>query len=149
MDDTLIDDISETLPALIRAWKASATACGSELASVNASVMRTTIGLFHRDRTTIGELASVLGVSMATASEDVEQLVALGWAERTTDPDDRRRALVSLTPKARRIGSAIQVMRRAQVRAALDRLTPDQRAAALPVLRALADALAEHPAAGP
>jgi DNA-binding MarR family transcriptional regulator len=53
--------------------------------------------------TTIGGFASQLGISQPTASLLVERLVRPGLVERSTDPTDRRRALVRLAPLGERI----------------------------------------------
>lgn len=45
----------------------------------------------------IGELADLLGLSMATAGRNVDQLVHLGLVERKESTEDRRVKLVSLT----------------------------------------------------
>lgn len=45
----------------------------------------------------IGELAEALGLSVATAGRNVDQLVRLGLLERKESPTDRRVKLVSLT----------------------------------------------------
>jgi DNA-binding MarR family transcriptional regulator len=48
----------------------------------------------------ITELAVLLGVSPPSASAMVERLVERGILTRETDPGDRRRALVRLSPRA-------------------------------------------------
>lgn len=54
----------------------------------------------HRSapRVNIGELADALQVRHHSASLLVDRCVKRGLVERREDPDDRRRALVSLTP---------------------------------------------------
>jgi len=49
---------------------------------------------------TVGGLARALGVSEPSASLLVDKLVTRGLADRRSDPADRRRALVRLTPQA-------------------------------------------------
>lgn len=49
-----------------------------------------------------GELADVIGVDRPYATVIVNQLESEGLAERTTDPDDRRRKIVAITPAGRK-----------------------------------------------
>lgn len=44
------------------------------------------------------EVGRRLGVSKQAAGKTVDRLIALGYAERTDDPDDARRKLIRLTP---------------------------------------------------
>jgi DNA-binding MarR family transcriptional regulator len=45
----------------------------------------------------VGDVAAALAVDASTASRLVEQAVALGFLERATSPQDRRRTVLSLT----------------------------------------------------
>ncbi|MEU6312741.1 MarR family transcriptional regulator [Streptomyces sp. NPDC047014] len=54
-----------------------------------------------------GDIARLTGLTSGSATRLVDRLVKAGIVERRTDPHDRRRALVSLSPEARRrIGAA-------------------------------------------
>jgi DNA-binding MarR family transcriptional regulator len=56
-----------------------------------------------RDRPrNIGEVGELLGVTKQAAAKVVASLVAEGLVERREDPDDRRAALLGLTPDGRR-----------------------------------------------
>jgi DNA-binding MarR family transcriptional regulator len=61
--------------------------------------------------------------------------------DRTTDPADRRRVLVSLTDRAIAHGRRIHDLRRTQARAALDTMPPDERECFVRSIRSLAAAL--------
>ena len=50
---------------------------------------------------TVGQLAERMGLSKPTASQLVDRLVQLGLVARTEDPDDRRRARLSLSDAGR------------------------------------------------
>lgn len=54
------------------------------------------------ERLSAGDIADRLRISTGTATGVVDRLVAGGYVERRTDPRDRRRILVSITPKGRR-----------------------------------------------
>ena len=53
-----------------------------------------------RGEATITEIAGVLGVSLPSASAMVDRLVEKGILVRRQDPRDRRRVLVSVSPRA-------------------------------------------------
>lgn len=143
-DEQHIDEALAVLPAIGRRLYASLMEhpmnSGRSLGQVKA------LGFLHRaGAATLGELARGLGISLPTASELVDRLVDDGLVIRDIDPDDRRRVRIDLTPLARELGKHFHDMRRAQVRAALESLTDEQRAAFVPALRALAMALEREP----
>lgn len=49
--------------------------------------------------TTAGELGQRLGVTKQAAGQMVDELVRLGYVDRTPDPGDGRRRLITLTPR--------------------------------------------------
>ena len=104
------------------------------------------LGFLHRaGPAALGDLARGLGISLPTASELVDRLVDDGLVVRAVNPADRRKVLLDLTPLARDLGRQFHDMRRAQVRAALETLSPGHRASFVPVLGALAEALEREP----
>jgi DNA-binding MarR family transcriptional regulator len=66
----------------------------------------------------IGALATVLGVTDATASRTIAALEALGLAERIDDPSDGRAVLAAATDAGRRV----LAQRRADLAALVDEL---------------------------
>lgn len=103
--------------------------------------MKALFHLYRHGSQTVGETAAALGVSMPTASELVDRMVEEGLAERGANPDDRRQVLVWLTPKARELANRLVQIRRAQVRAALELMAPEERPAFVRSLAAFAQAL--------
>ena len=69
----------------------------------------------------IGAVASVLAIDPSTASRLVDQRVADGLLERSPDPEDRRRAVLRLTPA----GAALLEELAASRREMLDEVTAD------------------------
>lgn len=59
--------------------------------------LKTLAALASDQAMNVSALAEALAVSKPTASILVEQVVQRGYAERTEDPEDRRRTLVALT----------------------------------------------------
>jgi DNA-binding MarR family transcriptional regulator len=90
---------------------------------------------------TMGEIACSLSVSMPATSEVVDRLVEAGHLVRASDPADRRRVLIAPTPATMLISEAVNDLRRAQVRHALDQLSPEERPVFARVLEALLQGL--------
>jgi DNA-binding MarR family transcriptional regulator len=138
----LVDEAIEILPSLVRLLKS--TLCfPTEVNAVPFGQIRVIALLNHSGRSTVGQVAAGIGVSLATASELVDKLADDGWIERGVNPADRRQVLLWLTPKATAISDKIHEMRRVQMTSAFDRLVPDDRPAFVRGLRALVEALEE------
>ncbi len=87
---------------------------------------------------TLGELAHASGAKKSTATELVDRLESKGYVERMRDERDARRVFVGLTPQGqRRAQRAPSVLADDTLRAALARMTADERAALVRGLRAL------------
>jgi DNA-binding MarR family transcriptional regulator len=76
----------------------------------------------------VGEIASELGLTLATVSGIITDSERAGFVERAPDPDDRRRTIVSLVPEQRAAVSSWIDGTTAPMERALDRLSPDERA---------------------
>jgi DNA-binding MarR family transcriptional regulator len=63
--------------------------------------------LHRRPGASHSELAEMMEVEKATAGRMIDRLVANGWVERRTQPDDRRVKRVYLTPEAERVHKRI------------------------------------------
>src|SRR4051794_24020838 len=87
----------------------------------------------------MSELAERMHVSLATMSQVVTDLDEWGLVERSTDPADRRRSLVSVAPAHRPTIRAIFDQRLRPLDRALRRLEPDERNALVRGLLVLAE----------
>ncbi len=99
--------------------------------------------LAHLDRAaahTLTELAGEIGVALPTMSLLVDRLVRHGFVRRERDAEDRRRIALRLTGSGVRAAAARSLLDPNRVRAALDLLTPEERAASLEGLATLAKA---------
>jgi DNA-binding MarR family transcriptional regulator len=96
------EDIS--LPALLRAARsvfgaairAELEAHGCDDLPPNGPFV---LGAIARTGAPLAQVIRHLGVSKQTAGQLVDTLVARGYLERTPDPDDRRRLVVTLTER--------------------------------------------------
>lgn len=86
----------------------------------------------------LGELAAALDVAPRSITAKVDQAEADGQVRRVPDPHDRRATLVELTPAGREVLARASVERSAGLAAHLARLSDDDRAELLRLLRALA-----------
>jgi DNA-binding MarR family transcriptional regulator len=67
------------------------------------------LGLLEPDGATFSDVIADMGVSKQTASQLVDTLVVRGYVERSVDPADRRRVLLTLTERG---GAASDVVYR-------------------------------------
>ena len=76
---------------------------------------------------TIGQLAAELGLTLPTVSGIIAELEQAGFLERSTDPGDRRRTIVTVLPQR---GAAVASWlddATAPLTRALNKLSPDER----------------------
>jgi DNA-binding MarR family transcriptional regulator len=95
---------------------------------------------------TIGETAAHLRRAQSVVSEIVSHLERQGLLERETDPADRRRTLVWLTPAGQTtLRRQREVLSEELLTGALGRMPPDQVGALLGALRALVQSVTPSP----
>ncbi len=94
--------------------------------------------------TTPADLARHLGIGASTLSEAIDKLVGRGYAERRTDPDDRRRVRYRLTAQGQDILDRSSALSNAQLRQVLARLSEEDRERAVAGLELLAGACREQ-----
>jgi DNA-binding MarR family transcriptional regulator len=103
------------LPGLLEiAGEAMLAEFREELTNRGYADLRPTHGCVFRfvreDGMRLTDLATNAGITKQSAGELVDDLVALGYVERTADPDDRRAKLICLTERgqeAQRVGFGI------------------------------------------
>lgn len=76
-----------------RALAEQSSCCGVTPAQCHA-----VLALEEAGQSSLGELAAALELDSSTLSRTIDGLVKEGLAERREDPDNRRRAIVSLSP---------------------------------------------------
>ena len=62
--------------------------------------VKTIMATHEREAVTIKNLSQMLGISSPSASTMVDRLVEMGILTREQDPEDRRRVVVQVSPKA-------------------------------------------------
>ncbi len=74
---------------------------------LTASQLRTLLLLFTNGPTRMSEIASQLGISMATATGVIDRMVERGIVVRESDPNDRRIVLCRVSPEGERTVSGL------------------------------------------
>ncbi len=91
----------------------AAVAADLEQQGMTVEQWRVLSGLSHREGRSMSELANLAMLPAPTLTKIVDRLVALNLVHRRSDPYDRRRVLVLLTPRGRASRSRLeQVVRR-------------------------------------
>ena len=88
-----------------------------------------------------GELAAILHVHPSTLTGILQRLATQRMLARFSDPDDRRRAVLYLTPRGKKVNAASRGTVEAAVAQALMGMSARDRGAARRVLERLADEL--------
>src|SRR5437588_11624042 len=121
--------------ALGRALKATSGPVWMET-DLTIAQLRTLLVLAEEGPLVIGQVAQRMGIGLSTGGHLVDRLVQAGLAERTEDPEDRRRTLARLTPKGEelhaRLLNPVQHMQNL-----IQKLDEDDLAALLQGLRAI------------
>jgi DNA-binding MarR family transcriptional regulator len=91
----------------------------------------------------VGDLATRLRLSASTVSGLISQLMTAGLVDRGTHPEDRRVAVVELTPAGHEQLAGWQAAHQRRIGSALDKLPEVDRAAVIAALPALAN-LVDH-----
>jgi len=92
----------------------------------------------------MGDLGRALDVPLSTATRIVDWLVANGYVERQTDPDDRRVVRVALSEAGWEVSRAMRAYVQEQMARWLRHFTPDEGATLALLLRKLSQALEEE-----
>lgn len=108
--------------------------------------LKTLMVLASHSRMSVGAIAETVEVGKPAASMLVDRLVQLGYVQRTEDPEDRRRTWVELTETGSELVTKLRQGGSDRLASLLERLEPDDLAALLRGLQALA-AIAERESA--
>jgi len=146
--------VRAAMEAMWRVNHARLQAHTPEWAHLDLSIgqLKTLMVLASHPRMSVSAVAETLEVSKPTASMLVDRLVQLGLAQRTEDPDDRRRTWVEPTTAGNELVTRLRQGGTERLAHALEQMDPNDLAALQRGLEALA-AIAERerevaPAAG-
>ncbi len=77
----------------------------------------------------VSGLAEATGASLASASSLADRLAKAGYLERQPDPQDRRRVLLSATPKGHEVAAVLMRRFRERFERLVEAMSPEGRAA--------------------
>lgn len=145
--DSGVDPLAEAVDATVVASRALlgmvARSVSSALEMVTLPQFRVMVVLAAEGPLRVTTLARRMGAVPSTFSRTLDRMVAAGWLKRTENPDSRREVLVHLTDQGRRLVDEVTTRRRAEIRAALERLSPEARAEVTAALGAFGEAAGE------
>ncbi|WP_336033274.1 MarR family transcriptional regulator [Geodermatophilus sp. FMUSA9-8] len=129
-------EADDVLLGLARALVGVSTRAAGELGTVSVVQLRALTVLRQRPDLALAALARGVGGGVSTTSRLVDRLVAAGWVDRRPSPASRRTVSLRLTAAGEDLVARYDALRLAELRAALDGVPPERRAA---VLEALAE----------
>jgi DNA-binding MarR family transcriptional regulator len=97
--------------------------------------------LYHSGKLTMGELSHTLAVPMSTATRAVERWVNSGFAQRLSDPDDRRIVRIDLTENGKRLHEIIENSISGSIQRAMSCLTSEEQSMIVTLTRKVAEGL--------
>jgi DNA-binding MarR family transcriptional regulator len=101
--------------------------------------------LAGREQQSMSSIAEDLGVHASNATRTCERLVQAGLLDRTTDTEDRRRVVLSLTEEGERLLDRVMERRRERVVAIMEQMTREDRAALASSLAAFTEIAGTEP----
>ncbi|HEV7211359.1 MAG TPA: MarR family transcriptional regulator [Blastococcus sp.] len=111
-----------------------------ELGGLSPVQLRALTALRGRSGLNLAQLAEEMGVTVSTASRLVDRLVTAGWVHRGPSPHTRREISLGLTDVGRGVLREYDDGRVAGLRACLDTLPPERRAAVVGAFAQFAEA---------
>jgi DNA-binding MarR family transcriptional regulator len=104
---------------------------------VSLAQFRLLFALHELGRCPSSQVARALGVQASSVTRLADRLFASGHVQRGTDPRSRRVVVLELTDRGKQLVEAVLAQRRAEIVRYLDRMPPEERAAAAAGLRCL------------
>lgn len=105
--------------------------------ALSLSQVSTLFRLYHHGPSSVNELADHLGISMAGASQLLDQLIEADYLNRSEDPSDRRVKLISLTDRGVAAVETSMKARHRWINELSILFTPEEKTRLLPALSLL------------
>ncbi len=122
-DQAGAETVADQLRRINRELRASSQEDWTSL-SLTRAQLKILVLLRQEGATTVGHLASHLGVTLPSVTATVDRLVQQGLVSREDDPTDRRRVINRLTPTGTVLIDRLQEGRRTRLVRALQQLPP-------------------------
>lgn len=122
-DQAGAETVADQLRRINRELRASSQEDWTSL-SLTRAQLKILVLLRQDGATTVGHLASHLGVTLPSVTATVDRLVQQGLVSREDDPTDRRRVINRLTPTGTVLIDRLQEGRRTRLVRALQQLPP-------------------------
>jgi MarR family transcriptional regulator, organic hydroperoxide resistance regulator len=145
--DAQIESILQAQRTVIRTLHETSTSW-LEL-NVSMAQLKTLIVLNDEGPLPVGQVGCRMGVTLPTASYQVDRLVRAGLVERVQDERDRRRTLVHLTEKATELVRSLRQGRAEHLRSWLKQLSEEDIDALERGLSTLASVASQQQGTGP
>lgn len=129
--DQITQEISIMVPKLMKGAK-SDFLCKSNMTNAQMIML---ISIHDYGKCKIKTLAEERCISPPTATNLIERLVRTGFVKRSSDPDDRRVVIVSLTKKGETIVQGFLVTVKNRWKNILVELTPEEQESYLNILK--------------
>lgn len=136
----------EALAGYRKVHRALLTSTASRLRDLDISMqqLRAIYVLRDEEVATVGRLAELFGIGLPAASVLADRLVRAGYIERSEDPADRRRVLLTVTRTGIQLVTELQEGSHQHLRRWMARMSPEDLAALTRGWRALAEVASRH-----
>ncbi|MHB9094159.1 MAG: MarR family winged helix-turn-helix transcriptional regulator [Eubacteriales bacterium] len=138
-----METIRELLQVFVRRFgllDASCTdnCCGEEISLVQSHILHE---ITRQTEPSMLQVAEALGVDITTFSRQIKTLVRKGLVKKTTDPEDRRIQLLSLTPEGQRVKKEIDLLMERYMEKIFSKMTEFEREMVLRSIKLLNEAI--------
>jgi len=115
-ENSLNNVLVETFNSILKYEESSLKAIVSVPVTITEAHMIEAIGTQENEETTVSEIASLLSVSMPTATVAVKKLESKGFVKKAPCARDGRRTIISLTDMGKKIEKAHRLFHRRMVK---------------------------------
>jgi MarR family transcriptional regulator, organic hydroperoxide resistance regulator len=143
VDQTELERFNEAWDHFTDALRRARSRAWQQPAPLSPAQYYLLLALSHQPGLGVGEMAAAAGCTSPTATRILDGLERDGVVERRPSTDDRRRTIVSLTPKGKRLLGQQRRKSNQKKQRLYDQLSPAERAQSEALLHRLADVIAD------